>query len=222
MIVDDVIRDLATTDGFLPEEAMRWALDHWDQAGPRFISMLERYADGSDRSQEAEDALIIIVHLLGEKRETRAFPGLCRLIRDADAAELVLGDVITETLEHILISIFDGDAALLKAVIEDASADEFVRETAFEAMAYLCRTGRIPEDGMRAYLLRLFDEMEPRDDNSAWTGWVTAVSLLGYQDLAAKAEDLIERFVVPAGSMDVADFREDLGRTLGDPERMAG
>ena len=38
----------------------------------------------------AAAALFFVLHLLGEKAETRAFPGLCRLLRDAEAADLVL------------------------------------------------------------------------------------------------------------------------------------
>src|SRR5215213_575293 len=110
--VDEAIRELVEAeDGLLPVAAMTWALQHWDEAGPRFVELLERCADVNVWSEGMEDALFFIFHLLAEMQETRAFPALCRLIRDSEAIELVIGDAITETLNQILISTFDGNAA---------------------------------------------------------------------------------------------------------------
>lgn len=220
MTVDEAIRDLGEApDGVLPVDAMNWALQHWDKAGPRFIELMERYADGDDRSDRTRDALFFILHMMGEMQETRAFPGLCRLIRDSEAIDWILGDATTETLNQILISTFDGDPAPLKAVIEDAAADQFVREAAFEALAWHCRMGAISDGEMRAYLLHLHGHMQLQDENVVWLGWVNAVSSLGYEDLAPQAERLVDEFFLHV--MDVDDFRDDLRQTLEDPDRMA-
>ena len=219
MTVDDVIRDLAEAqDGVLPVDAMTWAREHWDEAWPRFLELLDRCTDGSDRSRETVDALFFILHMMGEMQETRGFPGLCRLIRDSETIDGILGDATTESLAPILISTFDGNPALLKAVIEDAAADQFVREAAFEALAWHCRMGAISDEEMRAYLLHLHEHIQP-DENVVWLGWVNAVSSLGYEDLAAKAERLVDEFFPHV--MDVDDFRDDLRQTLDDPDRMA-
>ena len=73
----------------------------------------------------------------GERRETRAFAPLCRLAKDAEAIEAVLGDGVTTTLKGILISTYDGDLEALKGVIEAEGADEHVRTSALEVLAYL-------------------------------------------------------------------------------------
>ena len=67
---------------------------------------------------------------------------------------------MTSALRGILISTYDGDLAALQAVIEAPGADDFVREGALLALAYLTRTGRVPETAMRAYLLHLLAEMQ--------------------------------------------------------------
>jgi uncharacterized protein len=143
-------------------------------------------------------------------------------LQDAEAADLVLGDGITTTLRGIIISTFDGDAATLKSVIECTAADEYVREAALRAMAYLTRIGRAPDREMRSYLLYLLTEMRPQAPHYVWVGWVLAVSLLGYEDYAGEAEGLIRRGLVPSDVMRVTHFQQDLRRTLDDPERMAG
>ena len=222
MTIDDIIRDFATTGSTLPRASMQWALENWDDAYPRFAGLLEAYTGGADRSEETEKALFFVIYLLADKGEKRAFRALCSLIRDAEAVEMILGDGITEDLEAILIAMFDGSEQALNAVIEDADADEFVRAGALLARAYLTRTGHFTEDEMRAYLRHLLDAMEPRASCYVWAGWLDAVSLLGYDDLAAQAEELCEREFVEPVDMNMNDFRRDLRRTLGDPERMAG
>ena len=224
MTLDDALYDLAATGNELPRAAMRWALDHWDEAGPRLVGLVEAYARGLDRSEETERALFFAIHLLGEKAETAAFAPLCRLLLDLDreAADLILGDAVTVTLRSILISTYDGDLAALRAVIEAETADDFVREGALLALAYLTRMGRVPEAEMHAYLLHLLAEMRPQAEHFVWIGWLLAVAHLGYEDLAEQAEGLIRRGFVSERDWRIADFRNDLRRTLADPERMVG
>ena len=154
---------------------------------------LEAYANGTDRSEQTECTLFFALHLLAEKAERAAFGPLCRLLLDAEAADLVLGDAITTTLRGILISTYDGNLAALQAVIEAEEADDYVRESALLALAYLVRTGWVPEAEMRAYLLHLLAEMQSQAEHFVWIGWLLAVAHLGFSDLSEQAEGLIRR-----------------------------
>src|SRR3954462_10240831 len=109
MDVETAIRAFASAGHALPREAMRWALDNWDEAAPGLLGVLERFADGTHRSEDAANALFFILHLAGERRETRAFAPLCRLAKEADVIETVMGDGVTDTLKRIPISTYDGD-----------------------------------------------------------------------------------------------------------------
>src|SRR4051794_41490709 len=71
MDVETAIRAFASAGHDLPREAMRWALDNWDEAAPGLLGVLERLADGTDRSEEAASAAFFILHLAGERRERR-------------------------------------------------------------------------------------------------------------------------------------------------------
>jgi hypothetical protein len=141
MTPDDAIDAFGHAGNELPRAAMEWALDHWDEARQPFVALLDQYA-GGERSRAAQDALFFVIHLLGEAGETAAFQPLCRMMRNTEIIEEVLGDAITETLGRIIISTFDGDLDALKAVIEGETVDEFVREAAFTALTYLTRIGK--------------------------------------------------------------------------------
>jgi hypothetical protein len=222
MDVETAIRAFASAGSDLPREAMRWALDHWDEVAPGLLEVLERFADGTDRSEEATGAAFFILHLAAERRETRAFAPLCRLLKDAEALEEVLGDGVTTTLKGILISTYDGDLKALEDVIEAEEADEYARAAALQALAYLTATGRIARDETEAYLRRLVETLQPRHESFVWVGWQAAVALLGLEALAGVVRQAFERGLIDRMVMNYGHFREDLERTLADPERMAG
>ncbi len=222
MTIDDVIKDFHDTGFILPRASMQWALDHWDEAAPRFVELLSRYADGTDRTQSTADALLFILHLFCKKAETTAFVPLCRMLHDAEATEVAIGDSVTETLRPILITTFNGDVAALRAVIEDPHADEYAREGALLVMAYLTRVGRIPEVETHAYLLYLLTNMLPQDQCHIWVGWVFCVAGLGFVDLAPHVKRLFEREFIDDMFMKYRHFEADLKLTLDDPAGMAG
>src|SRR5919202_2552020 len=75
---------------------------------------------------------------------------------------------------------------------------------------------------MRAYLVHLLTAMQPQAEHFVWIGWLLVVAHLGYAELAGEAEGLIRRGFVSEREWRIADFRQDLKRTLQDPARMAG
>jgi hypothetical protein len=222
MTVDDVIHDFAHTGSTLPVASMRWALDNWEAAAPRFIELLNHCANGLDRTKATKSALFFVIHLLGEKHEAKAFPALCRLLESAEDADEILGEAITETLSGVLISTYNGDRDALKRVIESTAADEFVRGAALDAMAYLARTGVLADGEMRAYLLHLRANMQPQAANYAWAAWADSAANLGYGELAGEVEKLIRRGFVPRGVMNMDSFNRQLRRALDDPEGLGG
>ncbi len=222
MDVETAIQAFASAGHDLPREAMQWTLDHWHAVAPELLSVLERYTSGADRSDAAASAVLFILHLAGEKQDTRAFSLLCRLAQEGEAVEAPLGDGTTVTVKQILISTYDGDLDTLKGLIEAAEADEFVRAEALEALAYLTATGRVPRDETQAYLLRLYDTLQPQQESFVWSGWVRAIALLGLEELSDVVHQAFERGLIEPMVMGYDDFRRDLERTLADPARMAG
>ena len=203
MDVENAIRTFANAGGDLPREAMRWVLDNWDDAAPGLLGVLERFADGTDRSEEAANAVSFILHLASERRETRVFAPLCRLAKDAETVEAVMGDSATTTLKQIMISTYDGDLDALKGVIEAAETDEFVRTGALEVLAYLMATERVARGEAEAYLLQL-----------------SVVALLGSESWSGVIQQAFAHGLISPMDMNHDNFREDLRKILTDPERM--
>jgi hypothetical protein len=86
----------------------------------------------------------------------------------------------------------------LKALIEDATIDEFVRHSALNALAYLTYRGDIAPQATRDYLRWLHHAMQPREENFAFVGIVDAIANLGFLEHPAfrwnhlKADKMLE------------------------------
>ena len=205
--IDDAIQAFAEAADEPPNTALRWALDHWDQAAPRFLAMLEAYTDGSDPSDITADALFFIIHLFGDNGERRAYRTLCRLMLDEDRLIAALGDQASvETLKGVLIKCFDGDVTPLRQVIESTQADSITRGEALLALAWLARDGQWPEQELRDYLRHLLTEMRPREPDYVWYNWVVVAAILGYKEFLGASTKLIEDGLVPEEWLTMAEF----------------
>jgi uncharacterized protein len=205
--VDDAINAFAEASDRPPNDALRWALDHWDQASPRFLRMLEAYTDGSDESDITTDALFFIIHLFGDKGDRRAYPTLCRLMLNEDRLCAALGDeAVVETLKGVLIRCFDGDVAPLHRVIESTEAESITRGEAMLALAWLARDGQCPEREFRDYLRGLLATMQPRVSDFVWYSLVVVAAILGYRDFNPASTKLIEDGLVPEEWLTMAEF----------------
>ncbi len=222
MNVDEALRQFAAAEE-LPRAAMQWALDHWDEASPRFIARLRVFASGAARSETAMDELFYIVHLCGEKRDERAYAPLCRLIGEGEDAIAFLGDGVTETLSGVLIDVFDGDPAPLQRAIESEDGDEFARASALEALGYLVRASNVlSDDEMRAYLRRLRREMKPRGDSYIWATWATTAANLGYDDLRLDVATLNKDEFIGEYEFSLVEFDEQARLARQDGKGLAG
>jgi hypothetical protein len=206
----NLVRELAQAGDDLPRETMQRALKNWEEAAPPLLALLEAYAVGQDRSDDATGAVFFVLHLMGQARDQRAFPAVCRLAQDAEALEAALGDGISSTLAGILIGTYDGNLDRLKAVIENEEADEIVRAVAFDALTWLTAAGAVPTETTLAYLRELHGSMQPQEMSFAWYGWQNAVALLGLEELRPLVASAFEREFIDPTVMSFDNFLEDM------------
>jgi uncharacterized protein len=223
MDIQTIEQDFAACRHKLPKASMQWALDHWSECGPHFLALLERFIRGDDRSRKTIDILFFAVHLMGQQRERRAFEPLCTLAADVDLLEELLGeDSPTTSLPQLLVGTFDGRDELLKALIEDAAADEFVRHSALNALAYLTHRGDVALQATCNYLRWLHHAMQPREENFAYAGIADAIINLGLVEDRSIVRDLLAKGLIGDDVMEMRHFDEEIKRTLADPERRVG
>ncbi|MBB4265139.1 DUF1186 domain-containing protein [Roseospira visakhapatnamensis] len=201
MDADQILHDLATFGPF-PEPAVRASLDTPAAVVPRFLDILERAATGADLSEDEREAIFLMIHILADLRETRAFRPLVSLLRrDDDVVEPILGDCLFETVAQVLISLYDGDIAPLETLIGDPDASEWGRQAGLNAWIWLAATGAVPRDHARERLLSWYTRPFAKAGHAVWVGWVDAAALLTLDDLSHKARRVFSTGRVPREMM---------------------
>lgn len=217
MNVDEALRAFGA-EGVFPRDAMEWALSHWDEAAPRFVSKLRAAAAKGEVAPEDESAMFYVAHLCGDHGETRAYEPLCRLAATDKTIEDWLGDGLTENLPGILIKTFDGDPQPLMQAIESPGADELARASALAALGYLVQVKvALPLDEMRAWLGRLARNRGIEGDFVFWEVWASFAAHFGFVELRPEVERLNRTGQLDPKEFDAREFDSIVRRVRANP-----
>ena len=195
MDMEAVIEELAHAER-APLGAIQASLAAPDEAVSRTVDIINRCADcdaldDGTVTEDEESALCILVHILGECGEPKLFAPLLRLLAgDRDKIDQLFGDMLTETVDKILISTFDGDPQSLLCLMNNPQADDFCRAAAFSAWTYLAAKEVWPIEASKKYLINAFENLEPRRDSYIWVSWLDAVAALGLEELVPMADQI--------------------------------
>jgi len=120
--------------------------------------------------------------LLAQFRVTAAFKPLCALLSGPeDMTEELFGDMITEDLGSILASVYDGDEAALRALVENPNVNEYVRGTTV-VRCYQCLLleGKITREALESYATELLSGKLEREESIVWDCWTVLCGELGF------------------------------------------
>jgi hypothetical protein len=184
----------------LPVAAIAEAVAGWPAYGDLFVETLRGYASGAFDPTADGNAPVILLHLMCQMRERRAFLPLLALLRqDPDMLEAALGDTLIDTLPRILVGVFDGDPTALEDLLVDRGADGSCRWSAIDAGLGLHLRDRIDAARVIRMLTRIADAGMDRED-AAWVGWVKACGMIDDAALLARARAMIaDGRIAPTG-----------------------
>ncbi len=206
---------LAAEQGY-PAAAVDACLARPAEAAPLLRAILQRAARGLPLSDAERGQLFVGLHILAKLRDEQSFLPLMRLLRrPSDELDDLLGDVLTETLQKIAASVFDGDADSLFEAIDDPSLDDSSHHALWGAATTLTFQGRIGREPLRAAILRF---APPIDDELSWAGWADAITHLGYEDIEAEQGAAWIDQRLPDAIMTRKHFDGDLAAALHAPD----
>ncbi len=217
MDTSTIIDQLATPDR-LPREALLAAAERREEMAPLFIAEIEEFLATAPDERISGEALFFMFHLLGDWRETSAYPALARLLRlPEDEINGVLGAAVTETIHRVIAAVFDGDPAPLYGIIRDPDAAEFVRMHMCEALAMAVRAGKLDRAAAVSFLHDCLAELQPRGVNYVWQGWQTAIIMLSLEELIPVVKVVFERGYIDPSWSSFDDFQVDMEEVLAAP-----
>ena len=212
-----IIAELTRPRG-LPRAALAAASERREDMVPLFIAEIERYIAADAKERTEPDALFFMFHLLGEWRETAAYPVLARFLRmPSKEMERILDDAITITTHRIMAAVFDGDPQPLYDIIHDADADEFIRSRMIETLGMLVAQGRLERAVVVDFLREGFASLQPQDTCFIWDGWQNTIAMLGLEELSPLVEQAFQREYVDPQVCDYAWHQGRLSGSLATP-----
>jgi len=184
MLVKEIIENLIIFNEKFPEEALLEARAHKEEVTEELLESLRYVNENSeqiynDTDQYGSDYFLHMyaMFLLSEFREKRAFPIIIDIIqKDSGIVDFLLGDCVTEDLNAILASTFNGDMELLSSVIENAEIDEYVRHAAFTSLNILLNQNVIDKQFVIDYIYELLNDKLEEDDFSITTEIVSFIA----------------------------------------------
>jgi hypothetical protein len=157
-------------DGY-PVEAVKYSLLNKEKAVPELLEILEYTLNNVENLSKDPKYLIHIpaIYLLAYFRETSAYESIIRIamLPDEQIYDL-LGDIVIDGFKNILASVCDGNIESIKAIIEDASLDEYVRTEALEALLTLLNYGVVSREELLFYFKELFNGKLDVDYSAVW------------------------------------------------------
>ena len=205
MTVHEIIAAITPYTGHFPEAAVQAAVAQREEVTPYLLRALEEVAETPENFASSENMLHLFAsYLLAEFRDKRAYGPLTRILATpGDTADKLFGDTITERLENILASVYDGDPEPIKSLVEGGDVYEFVRGSAVDTFMVLTHTGQIPREEVVDYYRSLFRGKLLREYNQVWNALACAVGDLPAPELIG---DLRKAFEDGLVDHDVADL----------------
>lgn len=142
----------------LPRKALNKAVANKEETTELLLEEFDAFLENPAIVLSDQDYMLHIygIYLLAQFRVTEAFPKLIEFISwPEETIDFTLGDIVTEDLNSILYSTFNGDFEQLKVVIENPAIAFYVRDAALDTYAQLYADGHVSQEEFFAYLRKI-------------------------------------------------------------------
>jgi len=199
MTVEEILEELRLYgDGTFPRKALEQAIHMEDEITPELLRILNEAAEHPEDLSSDYMLHIYAMYLLAQFREERAYAVIVDFV--SVPGELIMdlcGGTVTEDLGRILASVSGGDPSLMKSLVEDEEANEYVRAAALTGMVSLVVAGELSRKDLVDYVRQAFHLEDLRKESFVSSALViTALHLQAgelYEDIReAYASDKVE------------------------------
>jgi Protein of unknown function (DUF1186) len=201
MQLTEIISQLEHNTGTFPREALENAIAEQSAITPVLIATLEEYKNNLENLLEESDYILHLCafYLLAQFREKSAYPLIIEFFSvTGEIAMDVTGDLVTEDLGRIIASVFDGNLAPIKQLIENQQVSEYVRSAALNSLLILVAQGIISREQVIEYFEELFSTKLERKPGYIFTKLVINSCKLCFIELKKYIDEVFEEGLIEA------------------------
>jgi yecA family protein len=195
MTFDEIISALKSRST-IPAAAIREGLSEADNLAPVVFALTDKLCEGGYLPPEDGNLLLFGLNILAAAKHPELLCYLMKLAGQPESKlELVFPLHVSTSLTRLILSVWEGDARVLFAGIEDGKLITGVRWAFFEVISRLTFEGRIPRESTIAFLARLEADGRFADGDEVWWGWEEAVTRLGAKELEPALQRVLSKSV---------------------------
>jgi len=196
MTFDQILAELKYNNGTFPRSALKHAIEEQGAITPKLLEVLEEAKNNLEKISDESNYMLHIyaMFLLAQFRETKAYPLIIEFFSVPGELPLELtGDIVTEHLGRILASVYDGNIELLKTLVEDRKANQYVRTAGIQAFLIMWGQNILSREAVIAYYKALFSTKLEREESYLWTSLVLNSARLCPVELKEQIDDVYQK-----------------------------
>jgi hypothetical protein len=209
----EILHQFERLTGKFPRAAAEAAAARQEEVTPELLRILEETIERAAQidAEGGYMAHLYAMFLLAQFRETRAYPLVVRFaLLPGDILHSLCGDFITQSLGEVLASVCGGDLAGIQSLIENESADQWVRGAALGGLVTLVAAGQKSRDEIMSYFACLFRGKLAREWSHVWDELVCCSSDLYAEELLDDIRQAYEEGLVDPGYIGFKDVKQDV------------
>jgi len=214
MDISTVIAKFEESPHKFPRDAVVEAIRQRDEVIPHLVSMIDDPQKLFEKCDQQPNYLghVYALLLLAQFRVTKIYSRIFDICTYRNDALNALGDeFIIEDLPRIIASVYGGDPAPIKAIIENQNSNEFMRETMLRALLALVIHGKIQRAELVEYCMFLVRERLERVPSYIWCGIASICADLAACDLLEDIRTVFTENLVDESCITFEDVEEDIG-----------
>jgi hypothetical protein len=215
MEIEEILKELEYGRGYFPYEEVQEAIRRKDEIIPELIKILEYTEKNIHKIENDPDyvAHMFAMFLLAQFREKRAYPLVVKIFsHPGETSEKIAGDFVTEHLARVLASLSNGDTTLIKQLIENRKAYEYVRAAALQALLILVINGQMSREELIDYFKSLVREKLERKPSIIWIDLALFSSYLCAEELYEDIKLACQKGLIENSFFSMEDFDEYLAK----------
>lgn len=212
--VEELIEEFDWYDGVYKRGELEEAITLREEITPYLVRILEEVADDPQRyAREEHYANVYAAALLAYFQEPAAFLPIIRAFCiPKEQRNILWGDMVTETLPALLVQTCNGRLDVIRELIVDKEAPEYVRGAAVGALTYAVARDEAVREEVIAFLAGLFTGTEAEAGSDFWGNIACAISDLHPEGAMTVIRQAFTDGLVHPSYVGLQEIEQDLAR----------
>ena len=206
--IEDIAEKLKYLSRPFPQEIVAEAAKHKNEITPKLLEYLDYAYKHHLTLDDSYTGHLYALFLLAEFKEPRAFTTVMNILElPEDSLDLLIGDSLTEDYAKIITSVYNGDLAAIKKVIENPDNYLFARLAAVDSLISLVKVSVLDQEQIIHYIGSLFLDESIRSDQTLLAFLVSGVCSLESESLYPTINELFELNLIDEDVINLDDVK---------------